>query len=133
MEYDVLTAGLDVISEIPSLPPAAWPNMKPENWPPSDNLWVEVSHFPSEPIEHFWGNMAQIVLRGYFQILVCTRPNRGVLAQQEASRIAGHLPKGTQIGAVYTDRHGVIAPMLVDDDRIVVPVRIHYQGFVTIS
>ena len=130
-EADIFDEGLALIAAVPSLPPTAWPNVKPEEFiRPSEGLWLEVSWFPGEPQDPWWGEGPPYRV-GFFQILVYCRPDEGALAVDEAQRIIGHLPKGSQVAGAKISKTPWMAPLVQDDDKAFVQVTVPYQGLVT--
>lgn len=135
-EKDIFDGGLAVLRDIPDRPPTAWPNVKDNSLPPDPEdpndpgLWWEVRWFPNEHSDPFWAN-GPVNRRGFFQVLVCCRPDFGAAAIDEAQRLIGLLPKGTAIGPVSVTKEPWLAPPIQEDDRDCVPVTISYSGLAT--
>lgn len=132
-EKDIFDGGMALIRDISDRPPTAWPNVKPGEdgfVRPEEGPWLEVTWFPGEPQDPWWSTGPQYRV-GFFQILVCCRPDEGAVAIDEAQRIIAALPKGSQVGGVQITKTPWLAPMVQDDDRVFIPVTVPYQGLIT--
>lgn len=99
--------------------------------PPDEGMWLEVSWFPNDPQDPVWDNNGCVLAMGYFQVLVGYRPGYGQLpAMDIADAVATHFPKGTMLGPVPVSIAPSVAPQVVDKDKLFIPVRIRYRGFI---
>lgn len=130
-EKEIFDGGMGLIKNVPERPPTAWPNVRPGDFVrPEKGLWLEVSWFPGEPEDPWWSDGPPYRI-GFFQVLVCCRPDEGPIAIDEAQRIIAHIEKGSQVGGALVSKTPWLAPMVEDDDRCFVPVTIPYRGLVT--
>lgn len=110
--------------------PVYYPSVT-EGAPPANGMWLEATWFPNQPQDPFWNDDGCVLALGYFQILVGYRVGAGQLpAAHVADAICTFFAKGTILGPVPVSAPPFQAPQVVDKDKIFIPVRIPYRGFV---
>jgi len=127
VQTDILTSALDRAAALSSSPPIAWPNVQFQ--PPATGLWLEAKLFPNETGERFWQSEAPAEYMGFLQILVCFRPNTGIVAPtQQADAIADHFAKGVNLGPVHVRGRASVAPAVIEEGFGYIPVTVQYRG-----
>lgn len=109
-------------------PVILWPGI--QSAPPESGIWLQPGLFPNEPSDRAWDNEACVDTRGFFQILVCYRPDTG---QLEPSRVADalieHFPKGSTLGPVRVRKRPWQSPAITEDaSKLFIPVTVPYMG-----
>lgn len=126
---EILTAffeRLDTLAYSPQ-PPIAWPGIKFE--PPASGEWLEARVFPNEPTNLGWENAAAVESRGFCQVLVVYRPERGEIGASElADAVVQHFYKGTDLGPVKVRKMPTRGPSVEDGDKCFIPITIPYLG-----
>lgn len=109
-------------------PEVIWPGLQSE--PPEQGMWLQADMFPNEPTDMAWDNDACVDTRGFFQILVCFRPGRGLIEPSElADALVDHFPKGTALGPVRVRKRPWQAPVVIPDaSTLYIPVTVAYSG-----
>lgn len=96
--------------------------------PPKTGLWLESSVVVGSHMEYGVGADGPTVLRGSFRVGVCDRLGRGaVVVQAMAEQAAQYFHKGTLIGTAVMDEPAEISGLIVDDDRLIVPITIRWR------
>ena len=103
--------------------PIAWPGVPFDK--PTDNRYLEVIHFPNDPIDYDWRDYAT-VQRGILQLNVHWTRNIGVIEANDMARsIAAMFAKNTIIGGSLMVINPPSIAQWVDD---FIPVRVSYRS-----
>lgn len=96
--------------------------------PPKAGLWIESSVIVGSQIEYGVGQDGPTILRGSFRIGVCDRLGRGaVVINAMAEQVAQYFTKGVALGPAVLDEPAEIAGLIVDDDRLIVPITVRWR------
>lgn len=127
----ILSAFLEQVSTLAtslSLP-VAWPGLP--KVPPSSGMWLEVKHFPNEPIDIGWKPVSHPV--GFFQVSVCFRPgtntgqNSLIAASTVADQVISAFPAETEIDETTVRKQPWQSPAIDLKDKSFIPVTIPYR------
>ena len=103
-----------------------WPNV--QSTPPDTGLWLEPGYFPNRPRDETWDTDCAET-RGFFQILVGYRKNKGETAASElADAVVAWFPKTTPLDGVLVRERPTRGPAYNDDDKVFIPITIYYIG-----
>ena len=95
---------------------------------PKSSIYLSAFHLPAE--NQNYAIDKGVWLLGNLQISVMLLSGTGiVVASDIAGKIANYYDKGLAIGPVKTFRRPFIAPKIVNEGRINIPVTIPYRGF----
>lgn len=108
--------------------PVAWPSVN--FTPPATGVWLETAFSPSADLDEGLSYSDDTIPRGFFQVTVYDRPNRGVFVSVGvAESVQSLFAKGTVIsGNIRVVRKPDIMSMIEVDDRIGIPVSVEYSG-----
>jgi hypothetical protein len=94
--------------------------------PPSTGEWLEAAVFWNGNENYAWG--AESVEYGFFRVGVVTRGGGIQTAQPIAEALVSHFAKLTQLATALVDRMPELSGPLQEDDRLTVPVTIHWRA-----
>lgn len=127
---EALLARLAALVLSPPLP-IAWPNLA---FTPPAGAYLQADHLQAPTVNLFLSNADPDMHVGLLQVTVVAPLNQGVIGAVEiAGSIANHFGKGTALDheglRVRIEDRPSIAPALVDEDRLRVPVTVTYRVF----
>ncbi|MFC4729093.1 phage tail terminator-like protein [Coralloluteibacterium thermophilus] len=100
--------------------------------PPDDGAWLELQWFPNDTQNYGRANDAPSLVQGFAQVSACTRPGAGLApANRLADAIIDAFGKGVEFGGVRVYRKPWARSVIIDPDRVMVPVTIMWRGFQT--
>lgn len=89
--------------------------------------WVEIAAHWNGSEPYALGRTS--VELGFFRVLVNWRTGRGPMpAQDAAETIVSSIPKGSKFATARTDREPSISGMLVDPDRLILPITVRWRA-----
>lgn len=95
--------------------------------PPASGGWVEIAAHWNGSEPYALGRTS--VELGFFRVLVNWRTGRGPMpAQDAAEAIVSSIPKGSTFATARTDREPSISGMLVDPDRLILPITVRWRA-----
>lgn len=97
--------------------------------PPANGGWVEVDAHWNGNTPYALAADGPSVELGFFRVLVNWRTGRGPMpAQDAAETIVSSIPKGSKFATARTDREPSISGMLVDPDRLILPITVRWRA-----
>jgi hypothetical protein len=123
----ILEALLTHLSTMSNGIPIAWPGVN--FTPPDSGFWLQPRHFPNETVNIAWGNDSKNEYLGFLQVGVYGRPGQGIVGMSDlAEDVIAHFPKGLELAGVRVRKRPHQSPPVDDDDKMFIPVTIHYLG-----
>lgn len=97
--------------------------------PPTAGGWIEVDAHWNGNTPYALAADGPSVELGFFRVLVNWRTGAGPMpAQDAAEAIAAAIPKGSTFATAMTERQPSITGLLVDPDRLVIPVTVRWRA-----
>lgn len=105
--------------------PVAYPGV--DFTPPDSGLWMELLVFWNGSQDYAVGRVA--VGRGFFRLMVCTRPGAGLVPVTQLSEaIIAYFPKGTLLGPARTDSTPSTGGPIITSDKLIIPVTVQFRS-----